>query len=127
MIFERALQIKKNTMAKRDKNKRSPSESQHPGIEADRTGAAAPERESKSFQTDERTFNLLVDSVPYIVQATPYKFNGEIRYRISFNGGSEHVFTWDSSMGQLRAIDDEASTLPDNLEEAISEKLQSKA
>jgi hypothetical protein len=36
------------------------------------------------------------------------------------------VFTWDSSLGQLRAIDDDASTLPDNVEEAISEKLQSK-
>ena len=83
------------------------------------TGAAALNPNSK--------FNLVVDSVPYIVQATPFKFNGELRYRVSFNGSSEHVFTWDSSMGQLRAIDDEASTLPDNLEEAISEKLQSKA
>ena len=68
-----------------------------------------------------------MDSVPYLIRATPFQFNGETRYRVSLNGGSEHVFTWDSSLGQLRAIDDDASTLPDNVEEAISEKLQSKA
>jgi len=93
----------------------------------DRSRGSEPEQQKKPFSTNERKFNLVVDSVPYIVQATPFKFNGELRYRVSFNGSSEHVFTWDSSMGQLRAIDDEASTLPDNLEEAISEKLQSKA
>ncbi|HET9826385.1 MAG TPA: hypothetical protein VFP87_13690 [Chitinophagaceae bacterium] len=86
-----------------------------------------PGPRTRSFSSNERRFNLLVDSVPYMVTAMPFRFNGETRYRVSFNGGSEHVFTWDSSLGQLRAIDDEASTLPDNLEEAISEKLQSKA
>ncbi len=75
---------------------------------------------------NEKRFNILVDSVPYVVQAVPFSFNGETRYRVSFNGSPEHVFTWDSSLGQLRAIDDESSTLPDNLEIAISEKLQSK-
>ena len=68
-----------------------------------------------------------MDNVPYMVKATPFEFNGEIRYRVSVNEGSEHVFTWDSTLGQLRAIDDDASTLPVNAEEAISEKLQSKA
>ena len=73
----------------------------------------------------EKNFNILVDNVPYIVTAARFTFNGEVRYKVSFNGSSEHVFTWDSSLGQLRAIDDEASTMPDNLEIAISEKLQS--
>lgn len=82
---------------------------------------------TRSFNSNERRFNLLVDSVPYMIKATPFRFNGEIRYRVSLNGGADHVFTWDSSVGQLRAIDDDASTLPDNLEEAISDKLQSKA
>ena len=76
---------------------------------------------------NEKRFNILVDSVPYMVKAVPFSFNGETRYRVSFNGSPEHVFTWDSSLGQLRAIDDDSSTLPDNLEIAISEKLQSKA
>jgi hypothetical protein len=72
-----------------------------------------------------RTFELLVGRVPYHVQVTPYEFNTETRYRVSFNGSEEHVFTWDSSLGRLAAIDDNSSTLPDDLEVAIAEKLQS--
>lgn len=82
--------------------------------------------EVKPSRGEERRFNLVVDSVPYIVKAVPFNFNGEIRYKVSFNESSEHVFTWDSSLRQLRAIDDDASMMPDNLEIAISEKLQSK-
>ena len=93
---------------------------------SDRKSSVEPQDEINPPRTTEKRFDLLVDSVPYIVKATPFKFNGEIRYKVSFNGSTEHVFTWDSSLGQLRAIDDDASTLPDNLEEAISEKLQSK-
>jgi hypothetical protein len=78
-----------------------------------------------SPRDDEENFDILVDNVPYIVTAARFTFNGEVRYKVSFNGSSEHIFTWDSSLGQLRAIDDEASTMPDNLEVAISEKLQS--
>jgi hypothetical protein len=82
--------------------------------------------DGKKLYTEEKRFNLVVDNVPYMVKAAPFTFNGEIRYRVRFNESSEHVFTWDSSLGQLRAIDDDASTMPDNLEIAISEKLQSK-
>jgi len=76
-------------------------------------------------RANEKTFNVVVDNVPYMIKAIPFFYNGDIRYRISFNGSAEHVFTWDSSLGQLRAIDDEAATMPDNLEVAISEKLRS--
>jgi hypothetical protein len=122
-------QGKKHPKSNRSKEQSGsePSERQQPEIDADRNRTTPPAEELRSSPANERRFDLLVDSVPYMVHATPYKFNGEVRYRVSFNGGSEHVFTWDSSTGQLRAIDDEASTLPDNLEEAISEKLQSKA
>jgi len=82
--------------------------------------------DGKKLHPGERRFNLVVDNVPYLVKAAPFTFNGEIRYRVRFNESSEHVFTWDSSLGQLRAIDDDASTMPDNVEIAISEKLQSK-
>ena len=75
--------------------------------------------------SNEKNFNILIDGVPYLVQAVPFSFNGETRYRVRFNGSPEHVFTWDSSLGQLRAINDDSSTIPDNLEIAISEKLQS--
>ena len=92
-----------------------------------RSGNSRTKEQTRSSNTNEQRFNLLVDNVPYMVKATPFEFNGEIRYRVSVNEGSEHVFTWDSTLGQLRAIDDDASTLPVNAEEAISEKLQSKA
>ena len=92
--------------------------------DADRNTGNATEK-LKSLRTDERNFNLLVDEVPYLVNARPFRFNGEQRFYISINGGADHVFTWDSELGQLRAIDDTASVMPSALEEAISQKLQS--
>lgn len=76
--------------------------------------------------TQEKTFNLRVDNVPYVVTASPFSFNEEIRYNVRVNGNTEHIFTWDSELKMLRAIDDDAATLPDALEEAISTRLQSK-
>ena len=94
--------------------------------DARRSVIAHSKEEIKPSRGEERRFNLVVDSVPYMVKAIAFRFNDELRYRVSFNESHEHVFTWDSSLGQLRAIDDDASTMPDNLEIAISEKLQSK-
>jgi len=77
-------------------------------------------------RAEERTFNLIVDDVPYVVKAAPFSFNNELRFHVSINAGPEHIFTWDSELKSLRAIDDDASILPDSLEEAISQRLQSK-
>lgn len=76
--------------------------------------------------TQARTFNLLVDDVPYVVTASPFSFNEEIRYNVTVNGSTEHIFTWDSELRMIRAIDDDAAELPGSLEEAISARLQSK-
>jgi len=73
----------------------------------------------------EHMFELLVDSVPYEVKVIPFEFNTETRFRVSYNGGEEHIFTWDSSLGRLSPIDDGAATMPDDLEVAIAERLQS--
>jgi hypothetical protein len=73
----------------------------------------------------EQSFELVVGGVPYMVRATPFDFNTERRYRVRYNGGEEHVFTWDSSLGRMRAIDDDSSTMADDLETAIAERLQS--
>jgi hypothetical protein len=100
--------------AKQDKTK---------DTDADRNSGIATKR-VKPLRTDVRTFNLLVDGVPYLVRSVPFFFNDELRFRISINGNSEYVFTWDSELGSLRGIDDNAAILPDGLEEAISEKLQ---
>ena len=120
-----------NTHSKSDHNKNQtsgwPSEAQQRSEDPDAgRNRSITREEAKPLHTAERTFNLLVDSVPYMVKAVPFRFNDEVRFRVSFNGSPEHVFTWDSSLGQLRAINDDSSTMPDDLELAISEKLQSK-
>lgn len=70
------------------------------------------------------SFNTIVDKVPYLIKVTPFDFNGETRFYISINGGETHVFTWDSEIHEIRAIDDESSVLPVGLEEEISRELQ---
>jgi hypothetical protein len=85
-----------------------------------------PADNTRPIRSDSRTLDLLVDEVPYIVKAEPFTFNDELRFYVTINDGPPHVFTWDSEVGGLRAIDDGASTLPDALEEAISARLQQK-
>ena len=74
---------------------------------------------------ESQNFELLVDGVPYMVKATPYDFNGDTRYLVSYNGSEEYIFTRDKDVGQITALGNEALDIPDNLEEAISEKLGS--
>ena len=69
-------------------------------------------------------FELLVDGVPYEVRATPFQFNDDIRYRVSYNGGQIYVFVWDQEMRRLSAIGEGVETIPDSLESAISQKLE---
>lgn len=71
----------------------------------------------------EQRFELLIDGVPYAVTASPFEYNTETRYKVNYNG-TEHIFTWDSSLGRLAPIDDDAADIPDNLESAIAERLQ---
>lgn len=71
----------------------------------------------------EHAFELLVDGVPYEVKTIPFKYNNETRYRVSYNGGEENIFVWDTQMRRMRAIDDEASDIPETLEVSIGEKL----
>ncbi|HUC83403.1 MAG TPA: hypothetical protein VMR70_21000 [Flavisolibacter sp.] len=71
-----------------------------------------------------QSFELLLNGVPYFVKAEPFQYNEETRFKVSYNNGDEHIFTWDSSVGRLAAIDDDASTIPDDLESAIAGRLQ---
>lgn len=75
-----------------------------------------------SFMAAKR-FELVIDGVPYSFTATPFTFNTETRYKVGYDG-AEHIFTWDSGLGRLASINDEAATLPIGLEEAIAERLQ---
>ena len=82
-------------------------------------------KKKPAFRTNEKNFDLLVDGVPYTIKSMPFLFNNELRFRIIINGATEHVFTWDSEIAMIRAINDDSSVLPAGLEEALSEKLQS--
>jgi hypothetical protein len=79
----------------------------------------------RGSKNEERNFDLVIDGVPYSIRSTPFLYNGEIRFNVIVNNDTEHVFTWDSQVNMLRAIDDDGAALSDRLEEAISEKLQS--
>lgn len=81
--------------------------------------------EKNSPPGNEKTFNLLVDKVPYSVKTSAFTFNGETRFYVSINGGDDHVFTWDSEIKGLRAIDNDSFEIPDAVEKSISQKLQS--
>lgn len=73
---------------------------------------------------EKKTFNFLVDSVPYSVDVSPFMYNDEVRFYVRVNGGEEHVFTWDSEVRHIRSIDDSSAVLPVGLEEEISDQLQ---
>jgi len=71
-----------------------------------------------------KTFNVIVDGVPYEIKPTPFEFNNEQRFKVSYNNSDEeYIFTRDADIGQLTAIDSDALDIPDNLEQAIAEKL----
>lgn len=92
---------------------------------ANRNDAVA-ENKLPNLSPEVKRFDLIMDGVPYSIQSAPFLFNDEWRFRIRVNGDEGHVFTWDSEEHMLRGIDDESSVLPIGLEEAISEKLQSR-
>jgi len=79
---------------------------------------------NKGLIMQEHSFELLLNGVPYFVKAEPFAFNGETRFKVSFNNSDDHIFTWDSRLGRLAPIDDDAGTIPDELETAIAGKLQ---
>jgi hypothetical protein len=73
---------------------------------------------------DDLHFDLRVDGIPYYVVATPYDYNGEKRFYVSYNSDESYVFAWDSQLERLTAIGEGTAEIPDSLEEAISLKLQ---
>ena len=75
-----------------------------------------------SKNTKAKNFTLLVDKVPYLLKVAPFSFNDETRFNVSVNGSEGYIFTWDSELLRLRAIDD-AGNLPDTLEVAINQQI----
>ena len=69
-----------------------------------------------------QSFELLLNGVPYFVKAEPFEYNGETRFKVSYNG-NEHIFVWDADISRLSAIDEDGIEIPDELVAAISSKL----
>jgi hypothetical protein len=71
----------------------------------------------------DNSFSIMLDGNPYEVRAVPFTFNEGVRYNVTINGSGEHVFAYDTNVGQYVAIDDDGATIPQNVETAISGKL----
>jgi hypothetical protein len=69
-------------------------------------------------------FEILIDGTPYMVTATPYRFNDEVRFKVRINDSADYIFAWDSSVRQIVAIGDEGINIPDNVETEIGGRLQ---
>ena len=72
-----------------------------------------------------QSFQLLLNSVPYVVNAAPFQFNTETRFSVNFNGSEDFIFVYDAAAGRFAAIGDETSTISDDLEVAIADRLYS--
>lgn len=82
------------------------------------------QKDSLTSNASKTTYNFVIDQIPYIVSVQPFTLNEQSRFYIQVNNGPEHVFTWDEQLKTIRSIDEDASLLPDELEEEISRKLQ---
>lgn len=71
----------------------------------------------------DQKFQLLLNGIPYVVQASPFEFNTETRFSVSFNGSEDFIFAFDTEIGRYVAIGDETVSIPDDLEIAIADKL----
>jgi hypothetical protein len=71
-------------------------------------------------------FELIVDGTPVEVSATPYAVNNETHFRVSYNGSPVYIFEWDPSLNRLSVVDEGENQIPDNIEQAIAAKLQSR-
>lgn len=71
----------------------------------------------------DQSFQLLLNGVPYEVKAKPFEFNTETRFNVTINGSAEYIFAYDTSVGQFVSIDEDAESVPADVELAISERL----
>jgi hypothetical protein len=106
-----------------DKNKQGSSGK---GANHQNGQAFADTRPTQKKPENRKSYDLLIDEVPYLVSTEAFTYNGEQRYYVSVNGGPQHVFTWDPDLKRLNALDTDAdsATLPEALESAISNRLQ---
>lgn len=98
------------------------NQSNQPFVTSDRQHPAS-NHNRRNF-SNSRRLEIQVDRIPYILNVTPFFFNNEVRYHVSYNGGPDILFAWDNRVGHFAAFGDDAATMPDDLELAIAARLQ---
>jgi len=98
------------------------NQSNQPFVTSDREHPAS--NRNRRDVNNSRRLEINVDMTPYILSVTPFKFNEEVRYHVSYNGSPDILFAWDNTVGHFAAFGDDSATMPDNLELAIANKLQ---
>jgi hypothetical protein len=98
------------------------NQSNQPFVTSDREHPAS--NHNRRDFNNERRLEINVDMTPYILMITPFRFNEEMRYHVSYNGSPDILFAWDNTVGHYAAFGDESATMPDNLELAIAQRLQ---
>lgn len=68
-------------------------------------------------------FDLLLEGVPYMVNVETFTFNSEPRFKVRYNDSPEYIFAWDEETQRFVALDEDAATIPNTLEEEIAKKL----
>jgi hypothetical protein len=79
-------------------------------------------------RTESIVFDLAVNGRTYAVSATPFTTPaGETMFRVSYNNGPVHMFSWDEGLDRYAETDNQAAVIPPIIETAIASALQQKA
>ena len=70
-----------------------------------------------------QNFEIIQGGKTYEVVATPFSFNNETRYKVTYNKSTEYVFSFSKEENRFIGMGDEAVRIPNKLEDAIAAKL----
>lgn len=70
-----------------------------------------------------QSFQLMIDEVPYQINAEPFKIHEGVQYKVSCNQSADFTFAWDDNVGQYISIDADNAAIPSNVEKAIAVQL----
>ena len=71
------------------------------------------------------SFEMPVNSRSYAVQVTPFTIpSGEPMYRVSYNNGPVHIFSWDEGLDRFAEKNPTGETLAPAVEMGIAEILE---
>jgi len=86
------------------------NQSNQPFVTSDREHPAS--NHNRRDVNNSRRLEINVDMTPYILSVTPFKFNEEVRYHVSYNGSPDILFAWDNNVGHFAAFVDDSATMP---------------